>query len=31
VPRWLAVRKLRAMVAGTRLVRAELGAESGAT
>ena len=30
VPRWLAVRKLRAMVAGTRLVRAELGAESGA-
>jgi len=25
VPRWLAVRKLRAMVAGTRLVRAELG------
>jgi len=26
VPRWLAVRKLRAMVAGTQLVRAELGA-----
>lgn len=26
VPRWLAVRKLRAMVAGTALVRAELGA-----
>ncbi len=25
VPRWLAVRKLRAMVAGTRIVRAELG------
>ena len=25
VPRWLAVRKLRSMVAGTRLVRAELG------